>query len=303
MWDGSSCFLYVINLSLRSYSPVAQVYECRRSLWQVPDGISFFTCFFRTPQESANMSLLRAAIVSTLVLGAACRQFEIPEVASTVGKIINKLDSYVHYHGNHSDTAAIPASSDMASIIPRQSTPYWYEEIAHQGISAFGPSGYAVYRNVKDYGATGTRTYLCLEAVANSRRQRSHGRYGSYKRRHQCWRPLWPRLCLFNNHPSSGVFPSRNIPYILLHNRPILYPTHREPEQCARYQSYIRVFWIWPHRCGQILHFEFELGVYECIYAASEELRIRFDKYPGYKRGYWYSLAHGSSNEFAECCV
>lgn len=109
------------------------------------------------------MSLLRVAVVSTLALSAACRQFDIPEVANTVGKIIDKLDSYVHYHGNRSDTAAISARSDMASVIPRQSTPYWYEEIAHQGISAFGPGGYAVYRNVKDYGATGMDTYLLLE--------------------------------------------------------------------------------------------------------------------------------------------
>lgn len=34
-------------------------------------------------------------------------------------------------------------------------TPYWYEQIQHQGVSAFGPSGYTVYRNVKDYGAKG----------------------------------------------------------------------------------------------------------------------------------------------------
>jgi hypothetical protein len=40
--------------------------------------------------------------------------------------------------------------------VERDVTPYWYEAIAHQGISAFGPAGYQVFRNVKDYGAKGS---------------------------------------------------------------------------------------------------------------------------------------------------
>jgi glucan 1,3-beta-glucosidase len=44
---------------------------------------------------------------------------------------------------------------EVAAISKRQSTPYWYETITHQGISAFGPSGYEVFRNVMDYGAKG----------------------------------------------------------------------------------------------------------------------------------------------------
>jgi hypothetical protein len=59
-----------------------------------------------------------------LTLGAVAVQFQVPEV-------------------------------DVSALSKRQSTPYWYEIINHQGISAFGPSGYAVYRNVKDYGAKG----------------------------------------------------------------------------------------------------------------------------------------------------
>ena len=33
--------------------------------------------------------------------------------------------------------------------------PYWLQNIAHQGTSAFGPAGYTVFRNVKDFGAKG----------------------------------------------------------------------------------------------------------------------------------------------------
>ena len=35
--------------------------------------------------------------------------------------------------------------------------PYWLEKITHQGIAAYNPdpTGYNVFRNVKDYGAVG----------------------------------------------------------------------------------------------------------------------------------------------------
>ena len=35
--------------------------------------------------------------------------------------------------------------------------PYWLEKIKHQGIAAYNPNptGYKVFRNVKDYGAVG----------------------------------------------------------------------------------------------------------------------------------------------------
>ncbi|PMD62903.1 glycoside hydrolase family 55 protein [Hyaloscypha bicolor E] len=45
--------------------------------------------------------------------------------------------------------------SFIFNIQQRDAPSYWYENIAHQGISAFGPSGYQVYRNVKDFSAKG----------------------------------------------------------------------------------------------------------------------------------------------------
>ncbi|RAL65105.1 hypothetical protein DID88_001211 [Monilinia fructigena] len=67
---------------------------------------------------------------------------------------MNKFAPYAHNKGNNHNVTVIPAKDDMAKIIPR-ATPYWYEQISHQGKSAWGPSGYSVYRNVKDYGAKG----------------------------------------------------------------------------------------------------------------------------------------------------
>lgn len=49
----------------------------------------------------------------------------------------------------------ITPGAEAESMEKRAST-YWYENIAHQGVAPFAPSGYTVYRNVKDFGAKGT---------------------------------------------------------------------------------------------------------------------------------------------------
>jgi glucan 1,3-beta-glucosidase len=92
------------------------------------------------------MLFARAAALSAFILGAVCEELKIPQVEAIVKKTLERLDDYVHFEGNH---------SDIATVSKRQAAPYWYESIAHQGISAFGPGGYTVYRNVKSYGAKG----------------------------------------------------------------------------------------------------------------------------------------------------
>ncbi|KAI1324230.1 pectin lyase-like protein [Xylariaceae sp. FL0255] len=49
------------------------------------------------------------------------------------------------------------ATSVLSTPLTRQTTSYWYEGITHSGIAPYNaaPSSYPVYRNVKDYGATG----------------------------------------------------------------------------------------------------------------------------------------------------
>ncbi|KAH8650653.1 glycoside hydrolase family 55 protein [Tricladium varicosporioides] len=87
-----------------------------------------------------NMNLLWATIISLLALGAASSHIQTHESASSV----------------HEDSEnSLQNSSLFSNIEPRASTPYWLEGIQHQGISAFGPGGYQVFRNVKDYGARG----------------------------------------------------------------------------------------------------------------------------------------------------
>lgn len=52
--------------------------------------------------------------------------------------------------------AAVNAESAVAAAAAADSA-YWLADIAHQGVAAFNsnPSGYQVFRNVKDYGAKG----------------------------------------------------------------------------------------------------------------------------------------------------
>ncbi|KAF4635475.1 hypothetical protein G7Y89_g2624 [Cudoniella acicularis] len=92
------------------------------------------------------MTFFYNTIVIALALGVNCAHFKIPEVENTVNEILHEFSNTVHYAGN---------GTQSSHVEKRQSTPYWYEMITHQGISAFGPSGYQVYRNVKDYGAKG----------------------------------------------------------------------------------------------------------------------------------------------------
>lgn len=56
---------------------------------------------------------------------------------------------------------ALSSSTNDAAETPIVTAPgddsYWLEDITHQGVAAFNPnpSGYKVFRNVKEYGARG----------------------------------------------------------------------------------------------------------------------------------------------------
>jgi hypothetical protein len=81
------------------------------------------------------MKLINCIPVLLFVIGAVSVQLPTPEVDRVAADFGRNVEAAV--------------------VSKRQSTPYWYETITHQGISAFGPSGYEVFRNVKDYGAKG----------------------------------------------------------------------------------------------------------------------------------------------------
>jgi glucan 1,3-beta-glucosidase len=99
---------------------------------------------------------LALAIAPAVLLGTA-EKLDIPQVDEVVQHVLEENSDYVHYQappGTSNKTSESAAHNVKAAAAAGQA--YWYESIQHQGISAFGPSGYVVYRNVKDYGAKGT---------------------------------------------------------------------------------------------------------------------------------------------------
>jgi glucan 1,3-beta-glucosidase len=93
-------------------------------------------------------------------------EIKIPWVESVVASMIEKFEPAVEYSGPTGTALAALAAleTSVAKIVPRAATPYWLEQIKHQGISAFHstPSTYQVFRNVKSFGAKG-KSKLFLE--------------------------------------------------------------------------------------------------------------------------------------------
>lgn len=107
----------------------------------------------------------RSLIASSILLASAgAEQFQIPEVQSAVNSALNKFSAYVHYDGPTGTAAAAVASATAeahafeAAAVTDPS--YWLADIAHQGLAPHAGSGYAVFRNVKNYGAAGEETRL-----------------------------------------------------------------------------------------------------------------------------------------------
>ena len=105
------------------------------------------------------MKLLAYSLILPLVLG---EQLVIPAVQSDIAQQLAKFSKYTEYEGPTGTAAAILASASAAAVpevrLAAASTPYpyWYETITHQGKAAFNTNtSYAVFRNVKTYGAKG----------------------------------------------------------------------------------------------------------------------------------------------------
>jgi glucan 1,3-beta-glucosidase len=82
------------------------------------------------------MGFVRSAVLSVLALAAACQ-------------------------------GVITPGAEAEPSVEKRASSYWYENIARQGIAPFAPSGYTVYRNVKDFGAKGTLPSFILSYSAD----------------------------------------------------------------------------------------------------------------------------------------
>lgn len=103
-----------------------------------------------------------------LMAGVSAQLLDIPAVDQVVDSALSFLSAYTAYNGPTGSATSVLAS-ETASGNPTKhgnavlnaavdDPPYWLADISHQGVAAFNsnPSGYAVFRNVKDYGAKGT---------------------------------------------------------------------------------------------------------------------------------------------------
>ena len=93
---------------------------------------------------------------------ATSYQLPIPKVEEAVESMLHNLSAYTTYKAppgvhNHTIPSFVPE--------PEAAAPYWLENINHQGISAFGPNGYTVFRNVKNYGATGWIAFSYIDST------------------------------------------------------------------------------------------------------------------------------------------
>jgi hypothetical protein len=177
------------------------------------------------------MHLLSASLF-LFVLGIQGIQFEPSTVGHIVSEIKDRYSAYIDFNGTADHSASISANETEAQILPR-ATAYWYENIAHQGISAFGPSGYAVYRNVKDYGATGTSHVFSSLPILKERRQRRYGRHCRYQCCYLCRWSLWKRMLIHHHHACSHLFPCRNISHLIFHRRLLLHTAYRKSKLAA----------------------------------------------------------------------
>lgn len=124
---------------------------------QAHDFLVLFKVKMRCTPVFVSLSLVacsyaRALHVNPQVVAQPLVQEEVSEQVSQASSRGALLNSSAHVVAN----AAAAAEDDPA---------YWLANIAHKGVAAFNsnPSGYTVFRNVKDYGAKGNPPKACTD--------------------------------------------------------------------------------------------------------------------------------------------
>lgn len=102
----------------------------------------------------------------SLLACASAQLLEIPTVDDILSSAMLPFDQYTSFGPATTKVASAAVSFGTKAAVIAESTGttvaaadtgYWLADIAHQGVAAFNsnPSGYKVFRNVKDYGAKG----------------------------------------------------------------------------------------------------------------------------------------------------
>lgn len=108
------------------------------------------------------MRLSVLGALAPLCLSVLAEKLVLEKVERVVKQIIEENIDYVNYDGP-SENATLSEDQSDANItaiildtkVNVAATTYWYEAITKQGLAPQAATGYAVYRNVLDYGATG----------------------------------------------------------------------------------------------------------------------------------------------------
>jgi glucan 1,3-beta-glucosidase len=107
----------------------------------------------------------------SLLVCVNAQPLEIPEVDDIISAAMSPFEQYTAFDAP-TETASIapaveteaPVAQDVIIEAASADTAYWLADIAHQGKAAFNsnPSGYTVFRNVKDYGAKGEHPMVMI---------------------------------------------------------------------------------------------------------------------------------------------
>lgn len=106
----------------------------------------------------------------SLLACANAQLLEIPAVDAIVSSALLPFEQYMSFGAPTKVASAavsfetrVAANAESAvAAVAAADTAYWLADIAHQGVAAFNPnpSGYKVFRNVKDYGAKGEQSRI-----------------------------------------------------------------------------------------------------------------------------------------------
>ena len=116
------------------------------------------------------LSFLSGIFLSLLASQAVARSqnLQIPEVQAAVDKALKDFSAYTAYNGPTSTASAnvtVPTGEPRINVAQPAvaDPPYWLANIKHQGRAAFNPdTTYTVWRNVMNFGAKGTISFLAI---------------------------------------------------------------------------------------------------------------------------------------------
>lgn len=102
------------------------------------------------------MAFLNIYLIVAFALWATAAELDIPSIDAAVAVALKDYGNYGAYTGSEKKAPSQASVNKLKeSKVALDNSSYWLQSIGHQGVSAFGASGYQVFRNVKDFGAHG----------------------------------------------------------------------------------------------------------------------------------------------------